>query len=143
MYACAPLALMGVTHLSGTEAIHLIVKRGNEAPLVGARFLATRSRGVAPKTRGQGIASNCDPVRVSHWLPDSLISATPWRGRISLLASSPAVFGTSRLDMRAKKRRSLRGFAPAGSAGGCIRRGISRRRSPLHSGKDQMRQPWL
>ena len=54
----------------------------------GARFLATWSRGVAPMTRGPGIASNRDPARVSHRLPDSLISATPWRGRISFPSSS-------------------------------------------------------
>ena len=51
----------------------------------------------------------------------------------------PGVFRAAPLDIRAKDRRSLRGIAPAGSAGGCIRRGISRRRSPLHSGKNLMR----
>ena len=48
-------------------------------------------------------------------------------GSYTLNASSfPAVFGTSCLDTRAKQRRSLRGFAPAGSAGGSSRAGISR-----------------
>ena len=71
----------------------------------GARCLARMSRGVAPKTPGyRWIPYPQRPRRVSHWLTDSLISATPWRGRIPFLASSPGVFGTACLDTRSKKR---------------------------------------
>ena len=70
----------------------------------GARFLATWSRGVAPKTRGSGIASDpatplgcrtdqsgnkCDTLAGSDIIPEVIL---------------PGVFGTSCLDTRSKKR---------------------------------------
>ena len=70
----------------------------------GTRFLATWSRGVAPMTRGPGIASNpstppgcrtdyltgkCDTLAGSNIIPEVVFSG---------------VFGTSCLDTRSKKR---------------------------------------
>ena len=70
----------------------------------GARFLATWSRGVAPMTRGPGIASN--PSTPPGCRTDCLT------GKCDTLAGSeiipevvfPGVFGTSCLDTRSKKR---------------------------------------
>ena len=68
-----------MTHLISTE-VHQLIVVGNEAPLAGARFLATWSRGVAPKTRGSGITYDPDPARVSHLSGSQASSATPLRG---------------------------------------------------------------
>ena len=70
-----------------------------------------------PRDRSAG-RNPLDPARVSHYQA-YLGSATPCRGRIYYDdLPFPGVFGTSCLDTRAKGRRSLRGSAPAGTAGG-------------------------
>lgn len=51
---------IGVTHLSGTEVIQLIVKRGDRSTPCGCPLLGLLSRGIVPKTRGSGIASDRD-----------------------------------------------------------------------------------
>ena len=48
----------GVTHLRDTIAIHLIVKSGERSTPCGCPLHSLGSRGVAPKTRGLGNASN-------------------------------------------------------------------------------------
>ena len=92
----------------------------------GCPFFSHRSRGVAPKTHGPGNASSpaTPPGRRTYQSGnkcDTLAGSYIFTGVLF-----PAVFGTSCLDTRAKQRRSLRGFAPAGSAGGSSRAGISR-----------------
>ena len=49
---------LGVTHLRDTIAIHLIVKSGERSTPCGCPLHSLGSRGVAPKTRGPGNASN-------------------------------------------------------------------------------------
>ena len=70
----------------------------------GARFLATWSRGVAPKTRGSGIASDpATPLGCRTYQSgnkcDTLAGSYIFTGVLF-----PAVFGTSCLDTRAKQR---------------------------------------
>ena len=61
----------GVTHSRDTVAIHLIVKSGERSTPCGCPLHSLGSRGVAPTTRGSGIASDpAIPARVSHSLPD-------------------------------------------------------------------------
>ena len=99
---------------------------GTKHPLWVPVFLVTWSRDVAPMTRGPGNASNpatppgCRTYQSGNKC-DTLAGSYIFTGVLF-----PAVFGTSCLDTRAKQRRSLRGFAPAGSAGGSSRAGISR-----------------
>ena len=93
-----------MTHLIDTVAVHQIVKSGERSTPCGCPLLSHRSRGVAPKTRGQGNTSNpatppgcrtyqsgnkCDALAGSYIFTEVFI---------------PGVFGTTCLDTRSKKR---------------------------------------
>ena len=139
-----------MTHLSGTEAIPLIARSVVRCTPCGCPLPSHVVEGRSPEDPWiRHRKRHCDPARVSHWLHDSLISATPWRGRISFLHPLPR---SSAL------RASTRGLwsddpsgalpLPAGSAGGSIRRGLvhemaQQHRLSLLSCKTQMRHPGL
>ena len=112
----------GATPLRDRQAGSSLSESGSEAPRQGCSvFSPSVEEGRKPRRRPRDRSAGknpLDPARVSHYqaYPGS---ATPCRGRIYYDdLPFPGVFGTSCLDTRAKGRRSLRGSAPAGSAGG-------------------------
>ena len=79
-----------MTHLSITEAIHLIARSVVRSTPCGCPLPGHVVEGRGPEDPWiRHRKRHCDPARVSHWLHDSLISATPWRGRISFLHPLP------------------------------------------------------